>query len=92
MADDAVTIAEGLWARIGAMDWDGARGLMHDDYVQEWPQSGSGSKGRDDALAVNRNFPGGIAHRCSCDGRRPLVTWRCSRSSSRTPMAASTRA
>lgn len=60
MADDAVTIAEGLWARLGAMDWDGARGLMHDEYVQEWPQSGERIEGPDDALAVNRNFPGGL--------------------------------
>jgi hypothetical protein len=57
---DAVTIGEGLWARIGAMDWDGARALMHDDFVQEWPQSRERIEGPDDALAVNRNFPGGL--------------------------------
>ena len=42
------------------MDWDGARALMHDDFVQEWPQSGELIEGPDDALAVNRNFPGGL--------------------------------
>lgn len=57
---DAATIAEGLWTRLGAGDWDGARELMHDDYVQEWPQSGERIEGADDALAVDRNFPGGL--------------------------------
>jgi len=61
MADhDAATIAEGLWERLGAGDWPGARELMHDDYVQEWPQSRERIEGPDDALAVNRNFPGGL--------------------------------
>ncbi|HVF08743.1 MAG TPA: nuclear transport factor 2 family protein, partial [Actinomycetota bacterium] len=58
--DDAVTIAEALWQRLGAGDWDGARGLMHDEYVQEWPQSGERIEGPEDALAINRNFPGGL--------------------------------
>ncbi|HVF08485.1 MAG TPA: nuclear transport factor 2 family protein [Actinomycetota bacterium] len=58
--DDAVAIAEALWQRLGAGDWDGARGLMHDEYVQEWPQSGERIEGPDDALAINRNFPGGL--------------------------------
>jgi len=61
MADhDAATIAEGLWERLGAGDWEGARELMHDDYVQDWPQSGERIEGPDDALAINRNFPGGL--------------------------------
>ncbi|MGG7380452.1 nuclear transport factor 2 family protein, partial [Escherichia coli] len=33
---------------------------LHDDFVQEWPQSGERIVGRDDAVAVNRNFPGGL--------------------------------
>lgn len=56
----AVTIAEELWRRLSAKDWDGAKELMHDEYVQEWPQSGERIEGPDDALAVNRNFPGGL--------------------------------
>ena len=61
MADHAAaTIAEGLWEKLGAGDWEGARELMHDDYVQEWPQSGERIEGPDDALAINRNFPGGL--------------------------------
>lgn len=57
---DAATIAEQLWRRIGAGDWDGARELLHDEYVQEWPQSGERIEGADDALAIDRNFPGGL--------------------------------
>lgn len=61
MADQhAAAIAEELWRRLGAREWDGARELMHDEYVQEWPQSGERIEGPDDALAVNRNFPGGL--------------------------------
>jgi hypothetical protein len=61
MADrDAGRILEQLWTRIGAGDWDGARELMHDAYVQEWPQSGERIEGPDDALAIDRNFPGGL--------------------------------
>ena len=63
---DAGQILEHLWMRFGAGDWQGARELMHDDYVQEWPQSGERIDGPDDALAINRNFPGGL----------PVMTFR----------------
>ncbi len=51
--------AEALWAAIGSRDWGAAAALMHDDFVQEWPQSGERIVGREDALAVMSNFPGG---------------------------------
>lgn len=57
---DAGAILELLWTRLGAGDWHGARELMHDGYVQEWPQSGERIDGPDDALAIDRNFPGGM--------------------------------
>lgn len=57
---DAAWAAEELWRRMGAGDLDGARALLHDDYVQEWPQSGERIEGADDAMAINRNFPGGL--------------------------------
>lgn len=44
---------------IGANDWDMAASLMHEDFVQEWPQSGERIMGKENALAINRNFPGG---------------------------------
>ncbi len=60
MEHDAPAIAEEVWRRLGAQDWDGARELLHDGYVQEWPQSGERIEGPDDALAIDRNFPGGL--------------------------------
>jgi ketosteroid isomerase-like protein len=57
---DAGAIAGLLWERLGAGDWDGARELLHEDFVQEWPQSGERIEGADDALAIDRNFPGGL--------------------------------
>jgi hypothetical protein len=60
MEHDAPAIAEEVWRRLGARDWDGARELLHEGYVQEWPQSGERIEGPDDALAIDRNFPGGL--------------------------------
>jgi ketosteroid isomerase-like protein len=57
---DAGRVAETLWAAVAAGDWEGAAALMHDAYVQEWPQSGERIVGRDNSLAINRNFPGGV--------------------------------
>ncbi len=56
---DAARIGRELWSAIGNGDWDAAAALLHDDFVQEWPQSGERIVGRDNALAINRNFPGG---------------------------------
>ena len=60
MPEEAVTIAQEVWRKLGAGDWDGARAMLADDYVQEWPQSRERIEGPDDALAINRNFPGGM--------------------------------
>jgi len=56
---DPRRVAEGLWKAIEAGDWDEASVLLHDDFVQEWPQSGERIVGRENALAINQNFPGG---------------------------------
>jgi ketosteroid isomerase-like protein len=61
MADpDVRAVAEAFWAAVRAGDWDGAAGHLHPDFVQEWPQSGERIRGAANALAVNRNFPGGV--------------------------------
>jgi ketosteroid isomerase-like protein len=60
MPEEAVEIAQEVWRKLGAGDWDGARAMLADDYVQEWPQSRERIEGPDDALAINRNFPGGM--------------------------------
>jgi ketosteroid isomerase-like protein len=57
---DAGQLAEAVWKALENGDWDAATGYMHDDFVQEWPQSGERIVGRDNAIAINRNFPGGL--------------------------------
>ncbi len=37
---DVRTVTEAFWAAVGAGDWDVAAGHLHQDFVQEWPQSG----------------------------------------------------
>lgn len=61
MADpDVRAVAEAFWAAVAAGDWDGAAARLHPDYVQQWPQSGERIRGAANALAINRNFPGGM--------------------------------
>ncbi|MDQ3985928.1 MAG: nuclear transport factor 2 family protein [Actinomycetota bacterium] len=57
---DAAQVARAFWDTMNAGDWDATRGYLHDEYVQEWPQSGERIVGRDNALAINKNFPGGM--------------------------------
>ena len=60
MQQDGRHIAEALWKALAAGDWDAAAAYLHDDYVQEWPQSGERIVGRENALAINKSFPGGL--------------------------------
>ena len=57
---DARQVAEKLWRALQAGDWETAGGCLHDDFVQEWPQSGERIIGRDNAIAIEQNFPGGL--------------------------------
>jgi ketosteroid isomerase-like protein len=57
---DAGQLAEAVWKALEAGDWDAATRYLQDDFVQEWPQSGERIVGRDNAIAINRNFPGGL--------------------------------
>ena len=57
---DAGQVAETVWRALQAGDWDTASGYLHQDLVQEWPQSGERIVGRDNAIAINQNFPGGL--------------------------------
>jgi hypothetical protein len=57
---DPGDVAGQLWKAVEAGDWSRAAELMHDDFVQEWPQSGERIVGKENALAINRNFPGGV--------------------------------
>jgi len=53
-------VAEAVWKALAAGDWETASRYLHDDFVQEWPQSGERIVGRDNAIAINQNFPGGL--------------------------------
>jgi ketosteroid isomerase-like protein len=57
---DGGQVAEAVWKALARRDWDGARALLHDDFVQEWPQSKERIVGRDNAIAINQNYPGGL--------------------------------
>ena len=57
---DHSATAEAFWGAAAAEDWDTAADLLHPDFVQEWPQSGERIVGGDNALAIDRNFPGGM--------------------------------
>jgi ketosteroid isomerase-like protein len=57
---DARHVAEAVWRALQAGDWDAASAYLHEDFVQEWPQSGERIIGRDNAIAINQNFPGGL--------------------------------
>ena len=57
---DADHVAEAVWRALGAGDWAAASGYLGEDFVQEWPQSGERIVGRDNAIAINQNFPGGL--------------------------------
>jgi ketosteroid isomerase-like protein len=49
---------ERLWQLLEKQDWNAAGELLHDDFVQEWPQSGERIRGRDNCMAINQNYPG----------------------------------
>ena len=60
MQQDGRHVAEALWKALAAGDWDAAGSCLHDDFVQEWPQSGERIVGRENALAIDKSFPGGL--------------------------------
>jgi predicted SnoaL-like aldol condensation-catalyzing enzyme len=57
---DAGQVAEKLWKALQAGDWETAGNYLHDNFLQEWPQSGERIIGRDNAIAIEQSFPGGL--------------------------------
>ncbi len=58
MSDEANRrAAERMWEALQRGDVDAAAEFYQDDAVQEWPQSGERIVGRDNILAVYRNYP-----------------------------------
>ena len=55
--DEHRRVVERFWAAMAANDFRAAGGLLHDDYVLTWPQSGERVRGRDNFVAVNEHYP-----------------------------------
>jgi limonene-1,2-epoxide hydrolase len=58
MAEHTAGLIDELWAMFEKQDWDAAADFYAEDAVQEWPQSGERIRGRDNIMAINRNYPG----------------------------------
>ena len=58
---DNIRAVQGLWELFQARRWDDAGELLHDDFVAKWPHSGERIRGRENFIAVNRNYPEGWA-------------------------------
>jgi ketosteroid isomerase-like protein len=56
---EPMQVVEALWARIQARDWAGVGELVDVDAVIDWPASGERIIGRDNYVAVNREYPEG---------------------------------
>ncbi|MEU2022101.1 nuclear transport factor 2 family protein [Streptomyces sp. NPDC016469] len=52
-------VIETLWGRIQERDWAGVAELVAEDAVVEWPVSLERITGRDNFVAVNREYPEG---------------------------------
>ena len=48
-----------LWERTEARDWDGVAAQLHEDVVVDWPNTAERMRGRDNYLAVQREYPEG---------------------------------
>ena len=58
--EDVQELAQKIWNLMSAGEWEAASEFLHDEYVQEWPQSGERIVGKENSLAINQNFPGGL--------------------------------
>jgi ketosteroid isomerase-like protein len=56
---DASEVVRALWERMQARDWDAAGQLLAEDVVVDWPQTRERIRGRENVIAVNRNYPEG---------------------------------
>ncbi|MER7758657.1 nuclear transport factor 2 family protein [Streptomyces sp. NPDC097619] len=56
---EASRVVESLWERIQARDWAGVAELLAEDAVVDWPVTGERITGRENYVAVNREYPEG---------------------------------
>lgn len=52
-----VRLIKQFWSAIDRQDFEAAAALLHDEYVEEWPQSGERIRGRDNFIAINKQYP-----------------------------------
>ena len=52
-------VVRALWASIQAREWGAVAGLIAEDAIVEWPVSAERIVGRDNYVAVNREYPEG---------------------------------
>ncbi len=52
-------VVRDLWECIEARDWSGVARFLHEDGVIDWPHSGKRIRGRENFVAIQREYPGG---------------------------------
>ena len=57
MADQIQTV-KSFWQLFSDQKWDEAKGLLHDQFMAEWPQSRERMISAENFIDVNRNYPG----------------------------------
>lgn len=50
-------VVERFWAAMARNDFRAAGGVLHDDFVLNWPQSGECIRGRDNFIEINERYP-----------------------------------
>jgi hypothetical protein len=58
--DENRRVVERYVDAIAANDWDALGQLQRPEFVEEWPQSGEGIRGRDNYRVTLENYPGGV--------------------------------
>ena len=49
-------VVENFWAIMATNDFHAAAGLLHDEYILDWPQSGERIRGRENFAAINSAY------------------------------------
>ena len=60
MTTDHRALFERIADVMNRQDWDALGTVLTEDVVQEFPQSGEVIRGLDNAIAVQKNYPGGL--------------------------------
>jgi hypothetical protein len=74
MSVDHRALFERLMEIMNHSDWDALGEVYHDDYVEEYPQSGEVFRGLANARAVRENYPGGIVEQGPQDRHTRVIS------------------